>query len=210
MNGRMLLYGLIVGLTAGCEPEKTSDFTPIENGSGFGYVTRVRGIVHKNVSSGLFYQGAEGKRTRVWPHLELVWGDNIQVTNNLAVFIGGRAELYRDGVERLRQRLMAFEAPVGPPVDITDQVFQKYCAESGVDFTNIIKDSFVTLTKTNSSLGILFGIIRIGERGPGTITDHDAFLTIAWRDVEAIIQDVKETGTSHKEKWSGMEYLQKD
>jgi hypothetical protein len=127
----------------------------------------------------------------------------------MAVLVGGRAELYDDGVERLRERLIAFEAPAGPPVDITDQVLQQYCAESSVDFTNIIKDSFDSLTKTNDSLVFSFGIIRIGERGPGTINDHDAFLTISWRDMEAIIQDVKKTGTLRKEQRSGVVYLQK-
>jgi hypothetical protein len=94
-------------------------------------------------------------------------------------------------------------------LDITDQVLQKYCADSGVNFTNVIKDSFVALTKTNGALQILFGIIKIGERGPGSINDHDASLTISWHDVEAIMQDVKKNGKAQKEKWSGFEYLQK-
>lgn len=210
MNARIILCALAISLMVGCEPEKTSDFKPIENGSGFGYVTHVRGIVHRKLSVGLLYQDANGKRTMVWPHLQMVWGDNIQVTNNMAVFIGGRAELYQDGVERLRERLMAFKAPAGPPVDITDQVLQKYCAESRVAFTNVTKDSFVSLTKTNSSLRIDFGIIRRGERGPGTINAHDASMTISWHDLEDIIQDVEKTGTLRKEKRSGVEYLQKD
>ena len=95
-------------------------------------------------------------------------------------------------------------------MDITEQVLQKYCAGSGVEFTNITKDSFVSLTKTNGRLQILFGIIKVGERGPGTINAHDATMTISWQDIEAIMQDVKKTGKSKKEKWSGTEYLQKD
>jgi len=210
MNTRIILCVLATSLIVGCEPEKTSDFKPIENGSGFGYITRVRGIIHKSLSVGLFYQDADGKRTRVWRNLCLVWGDNIQVTNNIAVFVGGKAELYQDGVERFRERLIAYEAPAGPPVDITDQVLQKYCAENGVEFTNIIKDSFVSLTKTNDALQIPFCIMRWGERGPDTCMSHDAFITVSWGDIESIIQDVKKTGMLHKEKRSGVEYLQKD
>jgi hypothetical protein len=197
-------------LMVGCEPEKTSDFKPIENGSGFGYITRVRGVVDRKLQAGLVYKDTNGTKVIVWSYLQMLWGDNIQVTNNMAVFVGGRSELYDDGVERFRERLMAFEAPAAPAVDITDQAFQKYSAETGVEFTNIIKDSFVSLTKTNDSILILFGIIRIGERGPGTITDHDAYLMLSWHDIEAIIQDVKKTGTLHKEKRSGVQYLQKD
>ncbi len=209
MKTRIILCGFIASLFAGCAVEHTSDFTPIENGSGFGYVTHVRGFTDRSLSTGLLYQDSSGKRTMVWPHLELINGDNPAITNNIAVLVGGNAELYDDGRERLRDRLIAFEAPTGPPLDITDQVLQKYCADSGVNFTNVIKDSFVALTKTNGALQILFGIIKIGERGPGSINDHDASLTISWHDVEAIMQDVKKNGKAQKEKWSGFEYLQK-
>ena len=95
-------------------------------------------------------------------------------------------------------------------MDITDQVLQKYCAETGVAFTNVIKDSFVCLTKTNGLLQIGFGILKRNERGPGDITAHDATMTISWHDIEAIMADVKKNGKLKKEKWSGTEYLQKD
>jgi hypothetical protein len=88
-------------------------------------------------------------------------------------------------------------------MDITDQIFGKWCAESSVDFTNIIKDGIVSLTKTNGAVQIDFGILKRDERGPGDITAHGATTTISWHDIEVIMQDVKK-------KCSGTEYLQKD
>jgi hypothetical protein len=210
MNTRTFLCLFATSLIVGCVGEKTSKFTPIENGSGFGYVTHVSGFTDRSLSADLWYQDSNGKRTVVWPHLELIKGYNPVINNNVALLVGGKAELYKDGNERLRERLIAFEAPAGPPLDITDQVLKKYCAESGVDFTNVTKDSFVSLTKTNETLQILFGIVKIGERGPGDVTAHDATMTISWRDIEAIMANVKKTGRLKKEKWSGTEYLQKD
>jgi hypothetical protein len=204
-----LLVLIAATVLAGCKIDHTNNFTPIENGNGYGYVTHVRGFTDRSLSAGLLYQDANGKRTRVWPYLELI-DNNPVITNNLAVLVGGKAEIYDDGVERWRQRLIAFEAPLGLPLDITDQVLQEYCAESGVSFTNVTKDSFVSLTKTNGALQILFGIVRIGERGPGDITAHDATMTISWHDIEAIMQDIKQNGKLKKEKWSGTEYLQKE
>jgi hypothetical protein len=210
MNTRTFLCLFATSLIVGCVGEKTSKFTPIENGSGFGYVTHVSGFTDRSLSAGLWYQDSNNKRTVVWPHLELIKSDNPVITNNIALLVGGKAELYKDGNERLRERLIAFEAPTGPPLDITDQVLQKYCASSGVAFTNVTKDSFVSLTKTNETLQILFGIVKIGERGPGDVTAHDATMTISWRDIETIMADVKKNGKLKKEKWSGTEYLQLD
>lgn len=211
MNFKPIVSVCVALLLAGCNKTNRpneNDFTPLEN--GFGYVTHVSGFTDRSLSEGLWFQDSTGKRTRVWPYLQMLWGNNIQITNNIAVLVGGIASRYTDGRERLSDRLMAFEAPIGPPMDITDQVFQKYCVESGVAFTNVTKDSFVSLTKNNGALQILFGIIIIGERGPGTINHHDAAMTISWHDIEAVMQDVKNTGKLKKEKWSGVEYLQKD
>jgi hypothetical protein len=208
MKTRTIFYLLIVPLFVGCTIEHTSDFTPIEKGNGFGYVTHVRGFTDRSLSAGLLYQDANGKRIQVWPHLELI-GNNPVITNNLAVLVGGKAEIYDDGVERWRERLIAFEAPAGPPLDITDQVLQKYCAESGVAFTNVTKDSFVSLVKTSDGLNILFGILRRNVRGSGDYMAEDATLIISWHDIDAIAADVKQNGKLKREKWSGMEYLQK-
>jgi hypothetical protein len=146
----------------------------------------------------------------VWPHLELIDGDNPAITNNVAVLVGGKAELYEDGVERLEQRIIAFEAPVGPPLDITEQVLKKYCVETGVAITNITKDPFGALRKKDGVVEMDFAILRRNERGPGDITIHGTTLTISWHDIEAIMADVKKNGKLKKEKWSGTEYLQKE
>src|SRR5882762_969205 len=93
------MKALTMGLFASCG-KKSNDFTPI--GNGFGYVTHVSGFTDRSLSEGLWYQDSTGKRTRVWPYLQMVWGDNIQITNNIAVLVGGIAHTYKeDGVERL-------------------------------------------------------------------------------------------------------------
>ena len=87
---------------------------------------------------------------------------------------------------------------------------QKYCAESGVKRADIVKDSFVSLTKTNDALRIDFVILRRGLKSPDSIDDGDGIAIISWHDIEAIMQDVKKTGKLKKEKRSGTEYLQKN
>jgi hypothetical protein len=207
MKTTILLCVLATGLGVSCG-KKSDNFTSI--GNGFGYVTHVSGFTDRSLSEGLWYQDSTGKRNRVWPYLQMVWGDNIQITNNIAILVGGVASTYKDGQERLSDRLIAYEAPTGPPMDITDQILQRYCAQSGVAFTNVTKDSFVSLIKTNDDVQIEFGIVKRNERGPGDITAHDATMIISWHDIEAIMSDVKTTGKLKKENQSDFEYLQKD
>ena len=203
------VFCVLVSCSGGPSKKDSVNFKPIEGGFGYGQHSGKTYPMHSAIWADFRYRNTNGEQVVVWPYLELIRG-NPAISNNIALFAGGKAELYDDGVERLRERLMVFEGPSGPSLDITDQLLQKYCAESGVDFTNVIKDSFVSLTKTNGALQILFGIIKVGERGPGTTNAHDATMTISWRDIEAIMADVKKNGKLKKEKWSGTEYLQKD
>ncbi len=205
------IFCVLASSLIGCAGEKiNTNFKSIEGRFGYGQHSKKIYPMHNAVWTDLQYLDISGKRTVVWPHLLIIWGNNIAITNDIAVLVGGKSELYDDGIERLRERLMAFEGPAGPPLDITDQVLQKYSLESGVKLTNIIKDSFVSLVKTNSGIQILFGVIKVGERGPGTINAHDAAMIISWHDIEAIMADVKKTGKMKKEKRSGVEYLKKD
>lgn len=199
-----------MGCSVGAFHKNSQNFNPLENGFGYGQHSEKSSPAHSAVRTDLQYQDANGEEIVVWPHLLIIWGNNIVISNNLAVLVGGKAELYSDGEERLTKRLIAFEAPSGPPLDITDQVLQKYCAENGVASTNVMKDTFASLTKTNAAVQVDFGIIKIGERGPGTSNAHDATLIISWRDIEAIMKDVKKAGKLKKEKWAGTEYLQKE
>ena len=211
MQIRPNLSGFVVLLLVGCgKTEEGNDkgFMPLE--SGFGYVTHVKGYTDRKLSVGLWYQDSSGKRTKVWPYLQMVWGDNIQITNNVAVMVGGVASIYEDGRERLSDRLIAFRGSSGPPLDITDQVLLKYCAESGVPFSDIVKDSFHSITKTNDALEIIFVVLKRGLRGTGTIDADGGTEIISWHDIETIIQDVEKNGKLKKEKWSGMDYLQKN
>lgn len=118
MKTKTILYLLATALFAGCASETTSDFNPVEG--NFGYVTHVRGFTDRSMSAGFCYRDASGNTTVVWPHLEMVWGNNLVVSNDTALLVGGIATLYKDGNERLTARLIAFKGPAGPPMDITD------------------------------------------------------------------------------------------
>lgn len=203
---------VVLFLSLSCDQEQhagtpSDKFLPIEN--GFGYGGHSRGFTDRKMWAGLQYRESNGKMTVVWPYLGMA-SPAVQITNNLAVLVGGVAKRYDDGVERLTERLIEFEAPVGPPVDVTDQVLRKWCAETGVAFTNVSKDSFVSLNKTNNSLEIEFGILKRNVRGPGDIMAVGATAIVSWSDIEAITQDVKRNGKVEHEKWSGFEYLREN
>ena len=186
---------------SGCEQKHN---LPIEN--GYEYAGHTEGLIDKKMWAGLQYRGSDGKVIGVWGYLILADPD-IQITNNLAVFVGG---VYDNGMQRFTDRLIAFEAPAGPPIDITEELLQKYSAKSGVQLSDIMPDSFTGLTKTNDLLRIELGIIKRNERGPGDMTTHDGTLMISWEVIKLIIQDVKKNGKLKTEKWSGIQYLQKE
>jgi hypothetical protein len=108
MKTKTILYLLAIPLFAGCASEWTSKFTPIQN--GFGYVTRVKGTVDQSLSAAFCYRDTNGTMTVVWPGLDIINGDNPAIKNDTALLVGGKAELYYDGVERLTQRLIVFRA----------------------------------------------------------------------------------------------------
>ena len=130
-KGRMLsrvcsaaVSGIFALLLSGCgksAASKNSDFAPLQN--GFCYVTHVHGITDPSLTTGLWYRCSDGKAIQVWPQLQLVWGDNLQITNNLILFVGGITSISKDGQERLTDRLMTFRAPAGPPIEITDHTY---------------------------------------------------------------------------------------
>lgn len=196
----------MASLLVGCAGKKTSKFISVEG--RFGYVGHVRGFTDRSLTTSFCYQDPNGNVIGVWPYLQMVWGNNMVISNDTAVFIGGVAMLFKDGRERLDDRLMAFRGPAGPPLDITEQVFQKYYAGTGLGMTNFC--GFNTIIKTNGSIWILFGSSRIRPGSKNIWDPFDCEMTVAWNEISAIMQDVKENGKFKKEKWSGFEYLQKD
>ncbi len=207
MKRRLILCGLIASLFVGCASEKTSKFVPVEG--GFGYTAHVSGFTDRSLTTTFCCQDASGKTTVVWPYLQMVWGNNMVMSNDTALLIGGVAALYKDGKERLSDRLIAFKGPAGPPMDITDQVFQKYYVDKGLNLTNFL--GFNSLNKTNGEIQILFGCTK-GRPGSKEFlaTAFDSTLTISWNEIGLIMNDVKKNGILKKEKRSGFEYLQKD
>lgn len=210
MNIILLLLIAVPIVLSGCDnpPEKKYDFQPLENGFGFEGHSKETYPMHEAAWAGLVYKQSNNVSVAVWPYVMQV--SEIQITNNIAVLVGGVSEIKSDGHEGLTQRLIAFEAPAGPTMDITGDVFKKYCSETSVNLTNIIKDSFATLTKTNNGLLLEFGIIKIGLRVEGSVDAEGASEVVSWDEIRGIMRDVKKNGKVKKEKWSGAEYLQKE
>jgi hypothetical protein len=199
-------------LLSGCGGEETVTFTPLQG--GFGYATHTRGYIDKTIYCDLEFQDVSGKRTPVWPNLMIVWGNNIQIHNDLAVFIGGHRYWYPrgnagEGEWGLTKRLMAFKGPAGRPLDITDEIVKHWRTENPAERekAEIIRDGFVGLRSTDDAL--LADFPYLTKEG-GRIKDHDGLATVTWQELEAIAADVGKNGTVHKEKGTDTEYLQKD
>lgn len=206
----VLMASHVTHVMAG-QPKKAEDgATPLENGFEIASYSAPNYPGHHATGSNLFYKDPVGKRTRIWPYLLIIWGNNTVIRSNMIVAVAGKADTYGDGQERLTKRLIGFEAPAGPPMDITDQVLQKFCLENGVQRTNIIKDSFVSITKTNDAIAIDFVVLKYDTRGSGTSEAGDGRAVVSWDDIKAIMQDVRNNGKTKKEKWSGFEYLQEE
>lgn len=210
LKSNIHIVAILALISTGCGRSNSfqNDFEPLKN--HFGILSHVESTypMHKAVSASLVYQNPNGSTVVIWPYIDAV--AKIQITSNYVVLVGGKADAYKDGHERLSQRLIAFEAPSGPPMDITDDVLKKYCVKSGVAFTNIIKDSYASLIETNGLLQIDFGIIKTGLRGEGSIDAEDGAFVVSWDEIKSIMAEVKKTGKLKKEKWSGVEYFQKE
>jgi hypothetical protein len=198
-------------LTIGCGSsvsKNESDYIPLEN--GFGCLLQSKEIypMHKAAMAGLVYSNTNGNKFAVWSCIDGVF--EVQITNNIAVFVGGKTEESISANQKMGQRLIAFEAPYGPPLDITDEVLENYCSKNNCAITNIVKNSFTSLTKTNDLIKIEFVIIKNGLRGKGSVDADGGTEIISWRNIEAIMADVKKNGKLKKEKQSGIEYLQKE
>lgn len=210
VKSRFLGFSLSL-IVVGCAGHQSSHFTPIEG--GFGYITHRDRVIDASLSAALCYQDATGNTTVVWPHLSLINGDNPIITNNVAFLVGGKTLEYTDGDEhltRLTQRLFVFEAPSGPPMDITDQVLKRYYAGTGFGLTNFMWDSFSSLRKTNDSIRIAFVSTKLLPGSAHHWQPFDSWATISLSDIKAIMKDVRANGTLQKEKSSGIQYLEEE
>jgi hypothetical protein len=93
-------------------------------------------------------------------------------------------------------------------MDITGQLLERWCAQSGVELTNVMQDSFVELTRTNEALRIGFGIVKRNLRGPGTIDTGDGIAVVSWEEIRQAMREVRRQGKLKKDKSSGVEYLE--
>jgi hypothetical protein len=194
---RVLTILLLLCIAAGCSRE---DYRPLKN--GYGYVVHRKGIIHERVWADL-RRLEDDKPILLWPHL----GDpaKVQIHNETVLFIGGMGVSSTEG-QVLVDTLIGFSRSSGGPADLTDAFFRKWCAETGVPFANISEDALVSLSSTNDSVKLTFLIMKGSP--PIDVVGTNAFLN--WWDIETMIRDAVKTGTRHKEKWSGVEYWQKN
>jgi hypothetical protein len=187
-------------------------FTPLTN--GFGYVTHVHGRTDPSLTQGLWYQDTTGNKKWVWPYLKTVWGgkwgDNLQVSNDLIVLIGEITVADSDGEEDAGDRLIAFQAPSGPPVDISEDVYKRFSTKNDVALTNIVRNTINGLIKSDNGIEMRVPYFKSGG-GKRDVLDPDRItFQISWPELEAIVADVRKTGVTKKEKRSGIGYLKKE
>lgn len=145
----------------------------------------------------------DDKPILLWPHL----GDpaKVQVHNQTVLFIGGMGVDSAEG-QILTDRLIGFSPSSGGPADLTDAFFKKWCAETGVPLASISQDALVSLSSTNDSAKLTFLIMK----GSPPIDEVGTNMVVTWWDIETMIRDAVKTGTRRQEKWSGIEYWQKN
>jgi hypothetical protein len=200
---------LVTLVSSGCSPSggrRDGGFVPIANGFGFGQHSKGTYPGHRAIWADFEYCDTNGVRTTVWPSLNSV--DSVQVNNGLVVFLGDKSYTYRNGTQGQVPRVIAFEAPSGPPMDISNEILRKWASKSDIEFTDISQDSLIWLTKTNDALRLDFGIVKRGLRGPGTIDALGAFAIISWEEARQIMQKVRKEGKLKKEQSSGIDYLE--
>jgi S1-C subfamily serine protease len=154
----------------------------------------------------LQYRKPNGRQIMIWPS-----AGGVVVRNDVAVFLGDVAakQPNPENSRATDSRLFAVKAPE-LSLDITDQVFQKFSEETGVAFTNIVKNGIAVLKETGGAVEIGFVILGRGERGLGTINAHGATMTIPWNQIADIMREVKEKGVVRKDKVWGTSYIQKE
>src|SRR5882757_1533743 len=113
MKSKKIVTSLVLLVLTSCDNDR---FSMIEN--GYGYAGHSQGIVDRKTWAGLQYRDTNGNRTDVWAYLSMA-SPVVQITNTLAVFVGG---VYDDRIQRFSDRLIAFDAPAGPRMDITEQI----------------------------------------------------------------------------------------
>ncbi len=158
-----IMAGILCLCLTGCG--SISDYKPF--GGGYIWVTHTHNSISEPSASqfALYYSPGKDKWwIKVWPDIS----GGIVVTNGIAVFIGEKASETPnpDNRKATTERLFAVRAP-NLPLDITDQVLQQYCTETGLAFTNFVKDSFASLNETDNALEIPFGILSRGEKRIG-------------------------------------------
>ena len=136
----------------------------------------------------LEYHPPTGPAMVVWPSVSRAWEKTIQISNHTAVLVGYSPETRSNSPPG---RLIGFEAPAGPPTDISEQVLRKWCGQQGVEPASIVEVSFGSIARANDVLLIEFRARKKTAEAPRSRGAITATVVVPWKELAALIEEVQ-------------------
>jgi len=151
----------------------------------------------------LRYQDPAGKGYVVWPSLS---GAPEVIRGNTAIFVGDKAYVPSNQFEQrgMKPRLFAVQAP-GLPMDITDEVVQRWSKESEKNYAKA--KAILSMVTPAAADGKLVIQLEFWTEEPDW--PDKATIQLGWDQVSDLMRDVKEKGAVHKDLRWGAPYIEK-
>ncbi len=189
---------------AGCVSSRHPVVTPVGNGyEEVAHPTRASMSQPELMRISFLYRAPDGKTTLVWPSL---YGVGEVIKGDVAIFVGDKAYVSSDPNDPrgMKPRLFAVRSPA-LPLDITDEILWRWSQASGKGFTKARQFfSLVTPAEIKGQLGLQLEFYTDESDWP----DKSAIL-VGWDQVSAIMREVKQKGTVHKDLRWGTPYIEK-
>ncbi|HXR04006.1 MAG TPA: hypothetical protein VN836_04785 [Verrucomicrobiae bacterium] len=199
----LTLAVLCVGL-AGCVSPRHPVVTPVGDGyKEVAHPTRASISQPELMRISFLYRAPDGKTTLVWPSL---YGVGEVIKGDVAIFVGDKAYVSPDPDDPrgMKPRLFAVRSPA-LPLDITDEILWRWSQASGKDFTKAAQFfSLATPAEINGQLGLQLEFYTDESDWPDKST-----ILLNWDQVSAIMREVQEKGTLHKDLRWGTPYIEK-
>ena len=153
--------------------------------------------------SALCYKHSDFWHSTIWPKTY-----NIIVTNDVAIFSGGKAyePPYPDEPLATGWRLFAVKAP-DLPLDITDEVVWRSAKQSNEDLTIVLKNPDLLKKVDIGVIDQTNGVLKFGVYIRDT-TNGVVHLEI--NKIPDIMREVKEKGVMRKDRVWGTRYIEKE
>jgi hypothetical protein len=184
-----VLFVICICLLAGC-----AEVTNYDLSSGFFIKLAIPSLTWESGGGTreLFYRGTNGKRRRVWEHVGAAYAGK-----GIAVFIGWREE---ENGPRGETYLAAKEN--GPVVAISKAVLTRKAKKDGIQ-----PDEYLKRYGTYK-LNVKDNVVQFEFSSEIGVNQPDFFVELTWDEISEIIDAVTKTGKPHKDKVSGLTYLE--